>query len=218
VYGDRIWVMGGSDINNYAFDDVWSSADGANWTREMEHAPWAGRTAHTSVIFNHRLWILGGGGNTGFTDDAWSYGVHVTNEKLPSGIIEVPYTAALQAREGSPPYSWSLIGGTLPPGLTLGTSTSATCPVDGIPTSTGNFTFQVRLEDANGDWSEQQITLKIKEQTSREDRTEDAGCVVSPAPSGRMGAARAAVWVALLSLLAASTAALRWKPHSTNNK
>ncbi len=213
VYGGRIWVMGG-EINNYAFDDVWSSADGANWTRELEHAPWAGRTAHTSVIFNHRLWILGGGGNTGFTDDAWSYGVHVTNEKLPSGIIEVPYTAALQAREGSAPYSWSVIGGALPPGLTLGTSSSATCSVSGTPTSTGSFAFNVRLEDANGDWSEQQITLKIKEQSSRADRAEDTGCAVLPAGSTysqvRMSN-HAAAWLALVGLLATTAAALRWR-------
>ena len=44
------------------FNDVWSSSDGANWTRVTEHAAWSPRgMIQGGVEFNGRMWLLGGG-------------------------------------------------------------------------------------------------------------------------------------------------------------
>ena len=57
----------------------------------------------------------------------------VTTTSLPAGQVSVPYSTVLSAVNGVMPYSWSLVAGTLPPGLTLNYSglISGTPSVDG---------------------------------------------------------------------------------------
>ena len=52
---------------------------------------------------------------------------------------------AIAVGGGTAPYTFSLVSGTFPAGLTLNTSTGA---ITGTPSATGSFTIQVR--DANG--------------------------------------------------------------------
>jgi hypothetical protein len=71
VYKGRLWLMGG-DIpkpndppeKGYpkitTLNDVWSSPDGANWTRVLEHAPWAPRMWFISKVYADKMWIIGG--------------------------------------------------------------------------------------------------------------------------------------------------------------
>ncbi|HVF11089.1 MAG TPA: hypothetical protein VNA16_09820, partial [Abditibacteriaceae bacterium] len=68
AFKDRIWIMGGQTMPSHApapeifYNDVWCSADGANWDRVIEHAPWSPRgMIGFSVVFNDRIWLLGGG-------------------------------------------------------------------------------------------------------------------------------------------------------------
>jgi len=68
VYDGKIWVMGGQTLPPFApapeqfFNDVWNSADGLNWTRVTEHAPWTPRgMVQGFVVSNDRMWLLGGG-------------------------------------------------------------------------------------------------------------------------------------------------------------
>jgi hypothetical protein len=56
--------------------------------------------------------------------------IKITPEGLPVATFEVPYSAALSATGGIPPYSWSVSRGTLPPGLTLDARSGA---ISGIP-------------------------------------------------------------------------------------
>jgi hypothetical protein len=64
VHAGRMWVLGGGNYVPtplyHAHNDVWSSEDGVQWTREMEHAPWAARLWFSSVAYRDRLWVLGG--------------------------------------------------------------------------------------------------------------------------------------------------------------
>ena len=65
---------------------------------------------------------------------------------LPSAVTGQPYSAALTALGGIPPVSadaWSLIGGSLPPGLNL----SAAGIISGTPTDVGTFPFVVQVTD-----------------------------------------------------------------------
>lgn len=61
VFLGKMWVIGGVDQDGRK-NDVWSSTDGANWTRELEHAPWSPRQLWDNVVV-HRdcLWVVGGG-------------------------------------------------------------------------------------------------------------------------------------------------------------
>ncbi len=59
--------------------------------------------------------------------------------------IGTPYDATLAAAGGKPPYSWSLIGGFLPPGITL----AADGTLSGIPTVRGFFEASFQVTDSS---------------------------------------------------------------------
>ena len=71
AFDDKIWVMGGYDVNNN-FDDVWRSSDGASWIKATDTPGWAGRYRHAAVVFNEKMWVMGGHYLTPKNDVWWS--------------------------------------------------------------------------------------------------------------------------------------------------
>jgi hypothetical protein len=71
-FGERLWVIGGDNINSNdtltLYNDVWYSFDGVNWTEVTSNAPFTPRAGQESAVFNNRMWIIGGSGQT----DVWS--------------------------------------------------------------------------------------------------------------------------------------------------
>ena len=62
----RMWILGGTE--NYYFgdaqslkNDVWSSADGKEWSRETEAAGWSPRAYHQAAVLNDKIYVFGGG-------------------------------------------------------------------------------------------------------------------------------------------------------------
>ena len=70
----------------------------------------------------------------------------ITTNSLPGGVAIVAYNATLVAISGQTPYSWSIIAGTLPTGLTLAPSTGV---ISGVPAASGTFNFTVQVTGAN---------------------------------------------------------------------
>ena len=64
-----------------------------------------------------------------------------------TGQVGVPYSSALVASGGVPPYTFSIIAGSLPTGLTLKPTTGA---ITGTPTAFGTFTFTAKVVDSSG--------------------------------------------------------------------
>jgi hypothetical protein len=62
VHAGRIWVFGGGNyVPEYVgYNDVWSSADGVNWTQESLAAPWPPRIWFSSVVYRGKMWVMGG--------------------------------------------------------------------------------------------------------------------------------------------------------------
>ncbi len=58
------------------------------------------------------------------------------------------YSAALTATNGEPPYTWGIIAGQLPPGLSL---QALTGQISGAPTQAGAFSFQAQVKDSTGE-------------------------------------------------------------------
>ncbi|HEU5279051.1 MAG TPA: Ig domain-containing protein [Gaiellaceae bacterium] len=89
-----------------------------------------------------------------FVSAAWA--LRFTDESYfpPVGSVGVPYSFAFGGAGGcgpALPYQYSLIGGSLPPGLSLSTSGV----VSGTPTQAGSRSFWVNLSDQNppsADW------------------------------------------------------------------
>jgi hypothetical protein len=61
------------------------------------------------------------------------------------GVAGVGYTYKLNATGGTPPYTWALTSGSLPPGLRL----ASTGTISGTPTATGSWTFGIIVRDAS---------------------------------------------------------------------
>lgn len=61
--------------------------------------------------------------------------------------VNVPYFASLTAAGGQAPYTWSISGGVLPPGLGLAAATGA---ISGTPTAIGTYSFEYTVRDSTG--------------------------------------------------------------------
>lgn len=67
----------------------------------------------------------------------------ITTTTLPAGTIGAAYNATLTATGGTPPYSWAVTAGTLPPGLSLNASSGAITGTPAGPAGTSNFTVTI---------------------------------------------------------------------------
>ncbi len=72
----------------------------------------------------------------------------IPSASTPNGVVNTPYSYNVAAQGGIPPYTFSLgsTSGPLPPGLSLAPSGL----ISGTPTTTGFYSFNVRVQDSNG--------------------------------------------------------------------
>ena len=73
--------------------------------------------------------------------------IQLTTTSLPPATIGTAYSATLAAQAGVTPYTWSISAGSLPTGLSLGSSTGI---ISGTPTAIGAGTFTVKVTGASG--------------------------------------------------------------------
>lgn len=121
---------------------------------------------------------------------------------LPGGMAGLDYGVLIGAAGGVAPFTWSLSAGGLPPGVSLGASTTGTVEISGIPAASGSFSFTVRLEDANANAVTRDYTVDIASRPTSGGTSSGGSCT---------GGEGAAPWGALL-LLAAALGAARCAP------
>ena len=76
---------------------------------------------------------------------------------VPTAYYMQPYAYTLQSSFGTPPYTYQLISGTLPPGLSMDQSGD----ISGTPTTTGPFTFEVQVTDSSSPPKQQTFNYTI---------------------------------------------------------
>lgn len=86
---------------------------------------------------------------------------------LPDVCKNSNYDQTIVATGGTPhvnfAYDWEIVGGSLPPGITLNPINGA---LTGIPTSSGAFTFTVQITDASGQTKTAVFSINVVEITS----------------------------------------------------
>ena len=72
VFDDKIWVIGGYNYNGSAnrLNDVWYSEDGITWTEATSSAAFSGRYGHSTLVFDNKMWVIGGY-DGGRLNDVW---------------------------------------------------------------------------------------------------------------------------------------------------
>jgi hypothetical protein len=86
----------------------------------------------------------------------------ITTTSLPAGILGVAYDSFINAAGAPAPFTWTIISGSLPPGLTFQTtSTSTSAEITGTPTVLGTSNFTVQVEDSSDAIVTQALSIVI---------------------------------------------------------
>jgi len=83
----------------------------------------------------------------------------IVTESLPRGTEEVAYpTVSLQASDGTAPYIWSFVSGSLPPGIN---PPDASGVLSGTPKEDGTFSFSISVVDREGRTAAKSFSITI---------------------------------------------------------
>ncbi len=89
----------------------------------------------------------------------------ITVNSLPDGTVGTAYSAALTASGGTPPYTWTIVSGQMPPGVALASSGS----IGGTPTTAGQDSFTVQVKDSatnNQQAAQSSFTISVANSTT----------------------------------------------------
>ncbi len=85
-------------------------------------------------------------------------GLSITTASLDDGVIGVPYSVPLLAANGTPPYTFAVVNGTLPAGITLSDSGL----LSGNPTTAANASLIIRVIDSRNLAATRSFTLVVR--------------------------------------------------------
>jgi hypothetical protein len=131
----------------------WSASAGTITPAGLFTAPAGGSIQKISIIASSAL-LSSIQATTSVTITGGPFSI--TSANLPSAEESAPYSAFLTASGGVPPYTWSMVWGSLPAGLQLGASSGM---LSGSPTQTGTFAFRVVGMDAASHTAQQSFSL-----------------------------------------------------------
>lgn len=87
--------------------------------------------------------------------------LQITTVSLASGTQGVAYSQPVTAMGGTPPYSWTIISGSLPTGLSMASTGTPSTTISGTPTGTGTSSFTVQVTDNVSATATQPLSITI---------------------------------------------------------
>jgi hypothetical protein len=69
VFRDRLFLIGGGEIDGPALNDVWSTPDGIEWRRETASIAEGAPVGYNPAAFDDRLWLVGANRSGSFTSE-----------------------------------------------------------------------------------------------------------------------------------------------------
>lgn len=121
--------------------------------------PWPDANGNGNILLRKALTLYG---NDPANWIASPPDISINTTSLADGIQGIPYNKELSVSGGTPPYSWRVVSGVLPPGLSLNSSTGI---IDGIPQNKGTFNFALGATDSNQLSDEVDLQIVIKNNT-----------------------------------------------------
>lgn len=85
--------------------------------------------------------------------------LNIVTESLPDGSLGLPYSITLAAENGTAPYLWSLVRGSLPEGFSLDSLTGV---LSGAATANGQFVVTTVVADAAGITSRKSFAFEVR--------------------------------------------------------
>ena len=84
--------------------------------------------------------------------------ITITTTSLPGGIEGMSYSQTIMTTGGMTPITFSIVSGSLPPGLSINSSTGT---ISGTPTAGGTFNFTVQATSGCGSVATQPLSISI---------------------------------------------------------
>ncbi|WP_158638038.1 putative Ig domain-containing protein [Sphingomonas ginsenosidivorax] len=143
AYGETVTASGGSGPYSFAITSGDLPGLALSGAGALSGTPTAGGS------FGITITATDAGGFTGVRDYTLTVAaptVTLTPETLPAGQAGTAYGATITATGGTAPYTYAVIAGALPSGLTL----SASGTLAGTPEASGSFSFGVTATDSSG--------------------------------------------------------------------
>ncbi len=82
---------------------------------------------------------------------------------LPASRVHLPFQLDVMAEGGVHPYTWSVVDGSLPPGVSIADLGSASGRVKGSPTQVGSFDATLQVRDAEGYTATMPLSLIVRD-------------------------------------------------------
>src|SRR5262252_4600819 len=87
----------------------------------------------------------------------------ITTTRVPNGTVNTAYFAAIRVADGCSPYKWTIVSGTLPPGITAKVSANTTSyDLTGKPTKAVTDSFTVKVTGCGGHTSQTSYKIVIQ--------------------------------------------------------
>jgi hypothetical protein len=162
VYKNRLWMMGGFRAeptwNN--FNDVWFSADGAEWNQLASEEVWSPRHEFSAYVFDDKLWVVGGNAWP-LQNDTWYLeinGLTFLTQPVLEEFVGTQYTYRARAdfNASGQKVRYRLVEP--PRWLSVDPDIGI---IRGTPPEEGDFVVTVEAFDAAGETARQAFTLHV---------------------------------------------------------